>query len=208
MIDVETDVPQSRTEKYLFDLIKKLSGRIYEEYGNTTVSTTSQTPDNPAIFTDVIYTQTEVGNGTILRGIGDKKDKIVVNTRDRRAWVERNVGVLEFDGSENWGEYNPEGAGQGLSFTLGIADSVAGANTSICTHFRYQLDAWGAWYIYTNGIYTDHRSTKDRYFRRPYAEIDTVQKFKDWLALKYAANDPVKLYYMLNETVIENIPFE
>lgn len=207
MIDVYTDTPRNKCEEYLFALIKKFSGRTYEEYGNTVMSTNNPTPDNPATFTNVIYTQTQAGYGTELRGIGDAKDKITVKTGERRAWVERHILVVEFDGTENWIEYNPEGAGQGLSFQLEIPEAKIGANTSISSHFRYVLDAWGAWYINTYGIYTDHRTTKNRYFRRPFQNIDTVQKFKDWLAEQKTTGTPVTGYFILNEPVIEEIPY-
>lgn len=205
MIDVYIDTPRTRNEKYLFDLIKNLDVDPIEVFGLTTISSQTPTPGNPATFTNVVYTQTQTAYGEELRSIGTYKDRLYIDRQNRTATIERKIGVVEFDGSENWTEYNP--SVHGLSFQVDLSDGVNGAYSSLCSHFSNIYGAWDDTHIGETGIYTDHPWNVTRYFRPPFADKNTVETFKAWLADQKAAGTPVTLYYLLAQTEVESIPY-
>lgn len=207
MIDIHTDTPRSRNEYYLFRLLGKFDDDDIEVFGNTTLSIENPSPSNPASFQNVIYRQTQTGYGTILRSVGDIKDKIVVKKRDRTAWVERKIGVIEFDGTEDWIYYNPPTAYHGLSFALTLTGAINALGSSICNYFKYVANCWDSPYASAKGMYTDHSYAAERFFRKPFDETTTMEAWKAWVAELKAANNPLTLYYKLAQTVIEDIPF-
>lgn len=208
MIDTKTDIPLSRKEKYLFDLINKFDVEPITVFGETQMSTPTPSPDNPATFTDVIYTQTATARGAVLRGFGNKKDKLFIDPANREAYIERNIGVIQFDGTENWQEYFPQvDPPHGFSCAIDLADGINGGHTSICSHFGYVYNAWSSEYSAETGIYTDHPWNTTRYFRPPYEGYNTVEKFKAWLAEMHEAGTPVTVYYYLAQTQREEIPY-
>ena len=78
-------------------------------------------------------------------------------------------------------------------------------NTSICSHSKNVMSAWGANFNGVYGVHSDNNITGYKYFRPPNDSIDTVDKFKAWLDEQKAAGKPVILVYQLASPVIEYV---
>ena len=96
---------------------------------------------------------------------------------------------VEYDGSpdEIWGEY-----GIGTTYYCCVSyptGKALGNQKSICNRFKNQNAAYGSGEY---GIYCDHPSLVNTYFRMPNAEITTKQGFLAWIA-----QNPIQLVYEL-----------
>lgn len=107
-------------------------------------------------------------------------------------WVYKSAEVV-LDGSEDeaWSMFVGLDT-EGNSFTLEFSNGVGGYQTSLCYKYRNINGAWNMHHKGEYGIYSDHSNVniKNRYFRSPSAEIETVEQWKTWLS-----ENPLTLWY-------------
>lgn len=106
-------------------------------------------------------------------------------------WVYKSAEIV-LDGSEEWSLYAVNVATEGISFAITFDDGIGGFQTSLCDKYRNIDLAWGKEYKGKHKIYTDHmnRENKNRYFRPPSAEVETVEQWKAWLS-----ENPLTVWY-------------
>ena len=97
--------------------------------------------------------------------------------------------MVEYDGSsdETWGEYAM--GSENYCCVAYPSGKVIGYQKSICNEFKNQNRAFGA---SSYGIYSDHPSLVNTYFRMPNAEVTTRAEFLTWIA-----EHPIQLCYEL-----------
>ena len=116
--------------------------------------------------------------------------------------IARNVGIKVLTGAENWEQ--PSGADY---FRLDgeFTDSIPYSSDNpaiICSHFKGRTSKTAASGMNDGDIKLGYTSTYDRLYLK-YAEMDTANDLKDWLATQYAAGTPVIVLYPLAESVTE-----
>ena len=79
---------------------------------------------------------------------------------------------------------------EGTSFQIKAADCALKYNSSICNRYKNMPGAWKADYKGEYGIYSDNVDFRNKYFRRPNAEIATIEEWRAWLA-----ESPITLQY-------------
>lgn len=104
-------------------------------------------------------------------------------------WRCKSVTTI-YDGSadEMWLTYYNES--EGTSFQIKAADCALKYNSSICNRYKNMPGAWKADYKGEYGIYSDNVDFRNKYFRRPNAEIATIEEWRAWLA-----ESPITLQY-------------
>lgn len=115
----------------------------------------------------------------------------------RGVYVQR-VMQTTFDGSadEGWFTYG-EATADGLSFVTSPANTKIGAMLSLCDKYQNITGAWSAEHKGMYGIYSDHFTVTNKYFRPPNS---TVATFAQWIA--WLAENPLKFICAM-ETPIE-----
>lgn len=99
-----------------------------------------------------------------------------------------------FDGSadEKWYRYYLQTAG--VCFYISNDAYLVGSQTSICNRYKNVNLAWQDSSKGQYGIYSDHISASNKYFRPPNVEVTTIEQWRAWLA-----ENPVILQYQLAE---------
>lgn len=112
----------------------------------------------------------------------------------------RKVGVVVFDGTENWGyDANYE------RFSLSISDLIQGLSNRkmplICTHYPVISDGRSIANVPYNSIYGTN--TNNVFIKT--ADYNTVAGFTTFLAQQYSNGTPVILVYPLNNSTTEQV---
>lgn len=137
----------------------------YGKYG-IEVKTTNGTDTNTSLF---ILEQPlrSLPNGT----------KDIAYIKNNILYVDRKVGSVVLDGSENWFSYaTSTSTNKGYVYYLGIEGSISGLNKSMCSHFKKLAYAWDVGNI---GDFSDHPTLKYKYF---VTDKPTVGEWKTWLS--------------------------
>lgn len=102
----------------------------------------------------------------------------------------RYCDVKVFDGNsdENWGIYS-SGEEGGVSFIIAFNNPYLGYYRSFCDRFENIINAWNSGEY---GVYSDHRTLPNKYFRQPNAEITTIAEWRSWLQ-----ENPITVVYQL-----------
>ncbi|MDO5561760.1 MAG: hypothetical protein Q4G02_03255 [bacterium] len=148
-----------------------------------------------------------------LRCVPSSSDGIVCDYIDfKNQRVVRNVGEMEFDGTEGWVTYggymvNPS-AWQTSVFAINIPQKQIGYHTSICDHFyNSNDDAAFTNTLAKNGLYTDHPNLTTTYFDYGASGL-VLNDFTSWLAAQAAAGTPVIVQYQLATPTYEYFDVE
>lgn len=161
----ETEFPVKSTFKNI--MITEVEGADYEPY--YTPQTVTLTSDRPLTKWDKL----EKRNG--VWGWVYKSNEVVLDGSEDEA-------ISLYVGSER----------EGNSFLVNIPDSVGGYKTSRCDKYRNINGSWNGFHKGEYAIYSDHFrvATKNRYFRPPSAEVQTVEQWRTWLS-----ENPLTLWY-------------
>ena len=129
------------------------------------------------------------------------KDKIV--NKDGVWGVERNIGVYEFTGSENWEVYN-KNSYKNDSTTLFICDAPISTtiHNGYSTHFDVLSDSAQKTSIY-DGISFSPDSSKIIMRFMNVRGINSVDTIKSFLYNQNINGSPIKLFYFLEEPTFE-----
>ena len=104
--------------------------------------------------------------------------------------------IKTFDGSENWGVYNPDNY-DSYCFTLDISDKKIKQETTICNKYKNVRVACGADGNGKFGVFSDHVYLGRLYFTRP---NETFEKDKTvWKA--WLAENSIQICYELAEPI-------
>ena len=126
-----------------------------------------------------------------LFSAGDYKDEqnIISGT------VKRNVGIMVFDGTEEWVAHTVEG-----TYRYRFKDKKVEKSPFASTHFVYSSKASGE---ISNGEMMCGAASANAYFRN--TDCATLADFTAWLAAQYAAGTPVIVIYPLTEVTTESV---
>ncbi|MBE6537980.1 MAG: hypothetical protein E7671_00755 [Ruminococcaceae bacterium] len=109
----------------------------------------------------------------------------------------KNVGIVEFTGSESWEKYPVSSYPEGIyCYQHKMPEKLIGYQTSFCSHFINE-DGVFARTKAKLGYYSDHDSLNRVYF---ISDKPTVTEWEAWLA-----ENPVMLVYALADPVEEDI---
>ena len=108
----------------------------------------------------------------------------------RGVYIKR-IDTRVFDGSsdEYWTEYGIEA---NRSFHIASTKFALGLKMSLCDRFENVPTAWGSSFATTYGIYSDHSTSRAKYFRAPNNVAITLEQWRAWLA-----ENPVTLVYVM-----------
>jgi len=123
-------------------------------------------------------------------------DKLIIDKANQSAWIERNVGYIEFNGTEGgWGKV--VGYTNYYRFHLPHKEGTHVTSPIMCTHFENSIGET-AHIFWINATYLGIQ----------YSAInDTLAGWTAYLASQYAAGTPVTIAYQLAAPVIENIDY-
>lgn len=144
-----------------------------------------------------------------LRSLPDgTRDVLYVDRKAKRAWVERKVGVAEFDGSEEW--QLPTTIISGLSsYRLNVFFKKLHSKFQ-CTHFKCYVDS--LYTELTRVCATSYPNTKQLIITVNDEIADSQSQtstdaWKQYLQDQYNAGTPVTIYYQLATPTIEELPY-
>ena len=148
-------------------------------------------PDMVAHVQTVLPVSWQTEAGTVYGG------KCTVNADGSVTVVADRVSI-EYDGSsdEVWREY-----GAGSSHYCVVAcptGKQVGYQKSICNEFANVNSAFSSTEY---GIYSDHPSLINTYFRMPNSSVTSLAEFKAWIA-----QNPIQLVYELAEPIVTVLP--
>lgn len=109
---------------------------------------------------------------------------------ERGVYVKR-INKVTLDGDESWYQYYSGNDNESSCFYTIITDCLPKGSTSLCNRYTNFPAAWAIEYNNKYGIYADHNSLPNKYFRAP-ANVITSDDWKTWLA-----SNPVELVYIL-----------
>lgn len=145
----------------------------------------------------------------ILRGLSDgTRDVLYVDRKAKRAWIERNVGVAVFDGSEAWSL--PTQNIPGFSFYRITNFFKVLHSDFVCTHLKCYVDTlYGE--ILDNGA-TSYPSSNQLIIVVENTIADSqsqtdVTEWTQYLKSQYDAGTPVTVQYALATPVIEELTY-
>lgn len=134
-----------------------------------------------------------------LRSVGDIKDRLFRDI-DGLWKVERNIGVSIINGSESWLEYGTTEykVTNRVYYSIPLSGTKLGYQTSITSHLINKDNVWASNNTdYYN--YSDHPTTRNKYFRLP---LDvSLDEWKNWLS-----ENPVTFQGQLANPVMETLP--
>ena len=113
--------------------------------------------------------------------------------------VDRAMIILTGASGENWYTYDPSNYNS-FCFCLDQPDKRIKAMTSICNRFANVNVAWGAGGDGKYGVFSDHVNLARWYFRQPGPDIDTIQKWREWLS-----ENPLQVCYELAAPIVYNV---
>lgn len=129
----------------------------------------------------------------VLRSLPDSThDTLYVDRRNKRAWVERCVGVAEFDGSEdeNWK------VDQNNGFSISVSDMKNGKLLGgYCNRFQSNKG-----FLMQCIIFGYNNS--NLFFSNTFDIADTLETWKVWLS-----SNPLTVHYVLATPTIEELPY-
>ena len=125
--------------------------------------------------------------------------------------IERNVGVVVFDGSENWHMSDEQINTVRFGSIVGTPYINLSQNNGISTHFplvgtTYMVDVEG--FQGTSSGEIIFRILKSRLsgYQEDWTNNQKINAFKQWLAEQKDADNPLTVYYLLTEPIIETAP--
>lgn len=151
---------------------------IQLEYGNTATAYEPYTAQTASV--------------PMLLSVGVIKDEVDLIS----GLLTHRIGIMVFDGSEDW---RPSSSGGNIYILI----SAVGVNLSaICTHFQKVSNTVSSANM-PDGSFRGHPSNSVLYFKD--VSAGNVTDFKSWLAAQYAAGTPVIMLYTLAEETTETV---
>ena len=113
--------------------------------------------------------------------------------------VDRAMKIFTGASGENWYTYDPSNYNS-FCFVVDQPDKRIKAMTSICNRFANVNAAWSAGGNDKYGVFSDHVNLARWYFRQPGPDIDTIQKWREWLS-----ENPLQVCYELAAPIVYNV---
>ncbi len=134
-----------------------------------------------------------------LRSLPDgTRDVLYADRVAKRAWVERNIGVAEFDGSadENWGLDDNHKYFSIFITGSHVGDVMSSSNKYITNRYRYSVYSW------SNILVSDGFVSNIGNFYIRDLRFQTLDEWRTWLS-----ENPVTVQYALATPAIEELPY-
>jgi hypothetical protein len=162
--------------------------------------TVEQMPEYKPYFSDTAIAE-------MLLKVGDYKDEQNVTN----GHITRNVGVMVFDGSENWVS---AGTGSSLrchiTYDIGLPDTDTLTSPMVCSHYQFggYISGGGATTQGTFNAFSRRTEGDEAYYLRfsiVGMGISSASGFKQWLKAQYNAGTPVTIVYPLATATTESV---
>lgn len=141
-----------------------------------------------------------------LRSLPDGTcDRLIIDNKQKKAWMERNIERIVLDGSENYSLYTDYPIAGWGKFLLAGLPTAKFADLIVSSHFRYYVP-WD----YTNTVKREtlnFTSTRTQIIFKT-SVATTVNVFKSWIFSQYSQGTPVKIEYQLATPIETQLDYE
>lgn len=189
----------------------------WETFSNGKASPSQDYPQDIIGLTNpAVHAKNTVTYPYTLYGMGDVKDRLIVDKAQRRAWVERKFGSTELTGNETFssgsGSYIEGGTTNAFCTVENMVNTSGNKQIGYCTHLKFQKLTWATsgsigFCFNANQIHlrlanktigvSDDAETQDR-----------VLAFKSYIKKLHDEGNPITCIYEHQTPEIEEIPWE
>lgn len=161
---------------------------------------------HPSKIQGLVHTETKTGNESILHGLVECKDKLIIDKKNHLAKINRQCQKLTLRASMSWSVSTREDGAKAYfvpSTTVGVKRQ---AHVKFCTHFLYTADKWT---VSPVNVLCENIGIGDMIIFVVDSEaFPSKATWTQFLEAQYAAGTPVEVLCQLAEPANEEIPYD